>query len=346
MERLARICLVLAFGHFISVPVLYFLRSSLLHYTATIFASGIFLTLVAFLCRYKKLEEALKEIEKKNQEMEAWVQRLGSASSQISAGDFSTTLPTPPNKIFEELTHNMEQMQVKLNRYFSNLLLKDRLSSLGILASGIAHELNTPLTTIQFALHSDTALPKETKELLQGEVERMGKITHDLLFFAKPHPEESFDLNEVIRRTEPLLKKSGTKPIPLVLDLCWGSIPLRGEANHIQQILINLVHNSMDATEECKSPMIRVTTEKRDDGVVILTVADNGSGIDQENLQKILDPFFTTKSPGRGTGLGLFVVHQIVQKHDGIMHIESKKGAGTTIRILFLTDTSLKRRAA
>jgi two-component system NtrC family sensor kinase len=289
----------------------------------------------------------LKEIEQKNTEMETWVHRLGEASSQISAGDFSTSLPKPPaEKIFGELTHNLEQMQARLNQYFSNLVLKDRLSSLGVMASGIAHELNTPLTTMQFILDSDSQLSADTRTRLQEEITRMGKITRDLLSFARPHPQEFFNLNEVVQKTEPLLKTPLTKNMALEVHLTPEEIPIRGVFNELQQILFNLVHNAMDATEGVSSPRILIQTEKREDGVAILSVTDNGSGIEKAALQKILDPFFTTKSPGRGTGLGLFVVHQIVQKHDAILSIESEKGVGTAVRILFLTHPQERKEAA
>lgn len=297
--------------------------------------------------RQQRLEKALGEIEKKNTEMETWVQQLGEATSQIMSGNYSTHLPdSPPEKIFQEVTSHMEQMQVKLNHYFSNLILKDRLSSLGIMASGIAHELNTPLTTIQFALYSDKNIAKETKELIANEINRMSKITHDLLSFAKPHTDEIFNLNEAIRQTEPLVRTDNTRSVRIEFNLYEAPIIVQGETNQIQQIIFNLIHNAIDATEGIPNARIEVRTSIRKDGVAILAVSDNGSGIEKQNLQKILNPFFTTKGPGKGTGLGLFVVHQIVQKHDGVLSIESEKGKGTTVRILFLSKNQTAGEAA
>jgi signal transduction histidine kinase len=299
------------------------------------------------LAREEQLEEALKLIEKRNLEMEEWAKRLASAGTQISSGDLSAQIPkSPPDKIFRELTISMEQMQTKLNAYFSNLLLKDRLSSLGILASGVAHELNTPLTTMQFVLHTDERISAETKAKLQVEIERMSKITRDLLTFARPSPQESVDLNEIVKKTEPLWKSGDSRPIETAVELCEKAIPIRGVSNEVQQILFNLVHNALDATEGKSEGRVSVKTELREDGVAILSVSDNGCGISQENLNRILDPFFTTKSPGRGTGLGLFVVNQIVQKHDGVLTIESEEGKGTTVRILFLTQSTQDKKEA
>lgn len=297
--------------------------------------------------REKELLSQLHELERKHAEMENWIQRLGEATSQITAGDYTAHLPdSPPEKIYQQVTSHMEQMQAKLGQYFSNLLLKDRLSSLGILASGIAHELNTPLTTIQFILHSDTHLPEDSKALLVGEVDRMSKITRDLLSFARPSTEEVFDLNKAIERAQPLVRTDNSRSVQIDFMLEKNPIHIKGVSNQIQQIIFNLIHNSLDATEKVKDARIEVKTTIRNDGVAILSISDNGEGIEKQNLQKILDPFFTTKSPGKGTGLGLFVVHQIIQKHDGVLAIESEKGKGTTVKVMFLCKNETTEKAA
>ncbi len=288
--------------------------------------------------REEALSEALKEIEKRNWEMESWIQRLGKMGSQINAGNYSAPMPhLPSDAVFQELTQSLELMQQKLNQYLTDLLLKDRLSSIGTLASGIAHELNTPLTTLQFILHSDPSIKLETRKLILAELDRMGKITRDLLYFAIPSPLENFELNEVIRKMQPLLSAEHHPNTQILYTFCSEEIWVEGIANQIQQIIFNLVHNSLDAIEdkkgETKSGEIHIQTRLDSHGSAFLMVSDNGCGIPQEHIPKILDPFYTTKDPGRGTGLGLFVVHQILKNFHAEIIIQSEEGNGTRIEI-------------
>ena len=190
-----------------------------------------------------------RALQKKTQEMEAWVERLGQASSRISSGQLSAALPeSPPSEVFRELTRSMEQMQEQLNQYFSNLRLKDRLTSLGVLASGVAHELNTPLTTMQFVLQGDETIPEETKKILLEEIARVTGIAKSLLNFARPTDEQIVDIVEVVRSSEGLLKWSGRGQVAFHLDLPVDTLLVRGMTSQIQQVLLNLFHNAMDAT--------------------------------------------------------------------------------------------------
>lgn len=287
--------------------------------------------------RETTLALALGELRRKNDEMELWVKRLGEASSHISAGRLATELPEPPpSRVFRELTKSMGQMQEKLNSYFSDLLLGDRLRSLGVLASGVAHELNTPLTTMQFLLSGENGIPEETRQLLQMEVERMSAIAKGLLTFARPKSEEVVDLNEVVRITQKLfIRPNPGSEVSTQITLHPQPLLVRGARNQIQQILLNLFHNAADACEGRRTPGVWISTSERKEGTAVLSLRDNGCGIEPKLLSKILDPFFTTKPPGKGTGLGLFIVHQIVQRHDAVLQIESQQGQGTNVSIVF-----------
>lgn len=293
------------------------------------------------------LEAALTELRKRNKEMESWVERLGHASSLISTGHVATTLPGPaPYHVFDELTQSMGQMQEKLNQYFTNLFLQDRLNSLGVLASGVAHELNTPLTSMHFLVNGSDNIPAETKAALIQEIERMTTIAKGLLSFARLHDEELTDLNEIVRACVPLLQKSQTEGPKLDLNLCDAALPIRALSNEIQQILINLVLNAKDALEGRPRPQIEISTSQEKDRAAILQITDNGAGIEKENLAKIMNPFFTTKPPGKGTGLGLYIVHQIAQRHGALLSIESQVGKGTSIKLTFPLVPRSERKVA
>lgn len=284
---------------------------------------------------WEQLRFREKHLEQKKREIESWVERLGHASSLISTGHVAPTLPgPPPSHVFDELTRSVSQMQEKLNQHFTNLFLQDRLSSLGELASGVAHELNTPLTTLHFLVAGNDQLPEELKKSLVTEIERMTEITRSLLSFARPHDEEEMDLNQIIRNAESLLRQSLRARCTLDLKLGKEELPIRTHSNEIQQVLLNLIHNSLDAMEGMPEPHLELTTGKTATSGW-LRVTDNGAGIPKDNLTKIMNPFYTTKPPGKGTGLGLYIVHQIAQRHGARVSIESQVGHGTTIEVTF-----------
>lgn len=284
-----------------------------------------------------ELEHALESLRAKNTQMEAWIEQLGRATSLISTGHVGASLPGPaPSRVFDELTRSMGEMQAKVREYFTSVFLEDRLNSLGVLASGVAHELNTPLTTMHFLVAGSKEIPEETKKSLIQEINRLSGIAKSLLSFARPRTEaEVTDLNEIVRSAEPLLKPVGRDRIRLELTLCPEPLPIRALANEIQQILLNLYLNAVDALEGRPDPFVRLSTETTAEGSVVLSVQDNGAGIPQGLLAKILTPFFTTKQPGKGTGLGLFIIHQIATRHEAKLLIDSDEGKGTRVRLVF-----------
>ncbi len=295
-----------------------------------------------------ELEIALGQVEKKEQEMESWIERLGKASTLINAGRFVAALPEPPpSHVFDELTKNLEQMRDKLAQYFASVLLKDRLSGLGVLATGVAHEINTPLTTMNFLLSLDSTLSPETKDLLSREINRLSAISKRLMTFARPKAEERCNLNEVISLLRPRLD-SFRAQLSVWYELCETELWVRGSANQLQHCILDLFQNSVDALEGVGQPWIELRTYEEVPGLVVLEIKDNGCGIPAELLGKVMEPFFTTKSPGRGTGLGLFVVHQVLSEHGAVMEISSEPKVGTTVSMVFpkLMDASLEQRAA
>ena len=229
------------------------------------------------------------------------------------------------------------------------LLMSSKLASIGELASGVAHELNNPLTGIMGYAQLLTAkqnVPQDVKidlDRIYGESQRAARIVQNLLSFARRRkPEKSyFDVNELVQRTLELRDyELRTSNIGVHLDLAADLPWTMADYHQIQQVVLNIIINSEQAVAELKRRgKIRVTTGMKE-GCIRICIGDNGLGISAEQIDKVFDPFFTTKEVGSGTGLGLSVCHGIVTQHGGNIYAESQKGRGTT----FTVDLPLVRQ--
>ncbi len=229
----------------------------------------------------------------------------------------------------------------------TQLAQADKLSSIGLLAAGVAHEINTPLAVIaSYAqmlakqMKGDTRLDTRLGPVLDKITQqsfRAAEIANGLLNFSRTSTTEfrSTDLNQVIRDTLSLLEHQfKTAQILVDLDLSGDLPPIHGNPGKLQQVFLNLLLNAKDAMPS--GGRLRVATLVN--GHVEAHISDSGSGIAPEHLKRIYDPFFTTKTmPGdkRGTGLGLSVSYGIIQEHAGKIHVESAVGAGTTFHLEF-----------
>ncbi len=227
----------------------------------------------------------------------------------------------------------------------TQLAQADKLSSIGLLAAGVAHEINTPLAVISSyaqllskQMRGDARLGPVLEKITQQSF-RASEIANGLLNFSRTSTTEfrDTDLNQVIRDTLSLLEHQfKTAQIQLDLDLAGNLPAIHGNPGKLQQVFLNLLLNAKDAMPG--GGRLRVATLAN--GHVEAIVADSGSGIAPENLKRIYDPFFTTKTtpkPGerRGTGLGLSVSYGIIQEHAGKIQVESAVGAGTTFHLEF-----------
>jgi PAS domain S-box-containing protein len=227
----------------------------------------------------------------------------------------------------------------------SQLAQADKLSSIGLLAAGVAHEINTPLAVISSyaqmlskQLKGDARLGPVLDKITKQSF-RAAEIANGLLNFSRTSTTEfrETDLNQVIRDTLSLLEHQFMKAgITVDLDLAAELPPIHGNAGKLQQVFLNLLLNAKEAMPG--GGTLRVATMAN--GHVEAVVADSGTGIAPEYLKRIYDPFFTTKTtpkPGdrRGTGLGLAVSYGIIQEHAGKIHVESAVGAGTTFHLEF-----------
>jgi two-component system, NtrC family, sensor kinase len=221
----------------------------------------------------------------------------------------------------------------------------EKMAAVGLLASGVAHEINNPLAIVSAhsedlidRLREDEDSPK--KEEIQGvlrivheQVDRCKQITSRLLHFARRGKQghDLIDVSGAIRQTLALLNyQAKQKKLTLMEDTQFG-LWVRGNENEWQQVILNLLTNAVDASFEGGVVKVRAY---RSGSEILVEVEDQGQGIPSQHLTKVFDPFFTTKAPGQGTGLGLFVSYGIVQKMQGQLLIESTEGKGTTVTIL------------
>ena len=231
--------------------------------------------------------------------------------------------------LFEDITdrvHLEEQLQIS-----------EKMASIGLLAAGVAHEVNTPLTGISSFTQMllDGADPDDPKTVLLEKIEkqtfRAAKIVNGLLTLSRPGSRGaergSVDLNAVITDVFSLLEHQfEVGSIKIRRELSAAPAVVSGIEHQLQQVFLNLFLNARDAMP--RGGWLSVSTRVDGDGVVA-EVADTGSGIPSEQLARIYDPFFTTKAIGRGTGLGLSIIYGIVREHQGSIRCDSAVGQGT-----------------
>jgi two-component system NtrC family sensor kinase len=221
----------------------------------------------------------------------------------------------------------------------------EKLASVGLLAAGIAHELNNPLTGVLTFSHllrkkfDAGSSEAEDLDLVIRETKRCSGIIKRLLDFAREKkPEKKYtDINQLIRETEQIVHHPVTfRDVDLELDLDDRIPPLFVDPDQIKQVLMNIFVNAQDAIEAKGSINVRSRLLGAAAGrpeMAEISVSDTGAGIASDDLRRIFDPFFTTKGVGRGTGLGLSVSYGIIRAHGGGIEVESTPGYGTTFHI-------------
>jgi hypothetical protein len=239
--------------------------------------------------------------------------------------------------IFDDVTDRAELEQ--------RLVQADKLSSIGLLAAGVAHEVNTPLAVISTyaqMLAKQISGDEQKAPLLEKiarQTFRASEIVNSLLNFSRTSPTEfvPVDVNKVLRETLTLVEhqfaKSSVKVNP---QLDENISPIKGSPGKLQQVFLNLFLNARDAIESAgpSGGSLTVETSQRN-GAVQVSVRDTGAGIAPENLARIFDPFFTTKGAVKGTGLGLSVSYGIVREHGGDIEVQSQPGKGTQFHLTF-----------
>lgn len=217
----------------------------------------------------------------------------------------------------------------------------------GEIVPGIAHEICNPLTYVSgwlqmfLAETGDNDPKKKTYETLIGEFERIAKLVRSLLAFAKQTPESKqiFDVNQVIEDVALMVVYTmKNENIELIKDLLHSELQVKGDSNKLKQVIFNLLQNSREAMPN--GGEIYLSTNLIHNNSIIIQFRDTGCGLTKDQLSKIFHPFYTTKTNGKGAGLGLSVCNAIIEEFGGIMELVSEVGEGTVITINIPTYSS------
>ncbi len=287
------------------------------------------------------------------------------ASHAIAEGNLAQRVQLPYQGCpdLNHLAESLNFMIDSLRQAEAQLIQSSKLASLGTLASGVAHELNQPLAIIRAIAQQnlevlqkgeltpqEQALLQEDLQIIERQTARMSQIILHLRTFARKPSDtlEPVNLNDVARNALILLREQlRQRGITLIEEYDKALPKVMGEANALEQIVINLLTNARDALEGTLDAQIRVATRsvERDGALwVELSVSDNGPGVPEAIRSQIFDPFFTTKDPNKGTGLGLAISLEIAQKHKGTLRLEpTERGA---CFVLQLPAAQAEREAA
>ena len=239
--------------------------------------------------------------------------------------------------ILRDISQRVDDMS-KQRALEDQLRKTERLAELGTLASGMAHEIGTPMNVIlgRAELLMRKAGDESTKQGLETivtQVERITKIMNQLLSFARKRPSEqrSVDLVELVGAVLDMLReKINSHDIHIIKDYRPNLPAVMADRDHITQVLLNLLLNACQAMPDGGTLTLRLCAQG---DTLELCIQDTGTGISEDQITKIFDPFYTTKAVGEGTGLGLTVVHGIIQEHNGTISVRSIPDQGTTFTI-------------
>ena len=235
----------------------------------------------------------------------------------------------------ENIIYNEERVT-----HLKHIVQTDRLAVIGQLAAGAAHEIRNPLTSIKSAIQhiqGDINDPKKQKIIKStlSEVNRINEILTGLLSFSRQNNpvKQEFDLISIIEQTLQLLRNTQIKKqIEFITEFAGSPLPIAADRDQLKQVFMNIILNAVDAIPEEGFVRIEVHPFVKEETVYYtITVIDNGTGIDEEQLEKIFDPFYTTKE--EGTGLGLSISYGIISRHGGTIEIHNHPEGGTQVEI-------------
>jgi len=277
-------------------------------------------------------------------------------SNVIPEREFEVTSQPFPESDKKRLAVHIYRDRTEAAVLQSRLIQSEKLASIGLLAGGVAHEINNPLGGIMiFSQMLLREMPKDSpyysdvveieaasqrcKEIVQGLVD-FARIRPNLDVLQKFLPVDAAEaVQSALRFGQINLKQETKKNIRIKENLDAKSTLVRGDKNQIIQVVLNLLQNAIQAMPKGGDIVLRVKNDKAKENLII-EISDSGTGIKPEHLKKIFDPFFTTKQPGQGTGLGLSICYGLVTSMGGKIAASSKVGEGTTFTITFPLDAS------
>lgn len=265
---------------------------------------------------------------------------------KIVLGDFSKIAEIKTGDEFESLAESLNTMIDELEKRNQQLVQAEKMSSLGTLTSGVAHELNNPINNISTSVQilreelddPDTEYKRELLIQAEDQIDRARDIIRALLEFSRQTDFfiETVNFKKLVQSTMHLIVGEIPASIEIKIDIP-DELEARLDVRRIQQVLLNLIINSIHSMEQKEGKIYISALRDAETSRFLFKVGDMGTGITEETVHKIFDPFFTTKDVGKGSGLGLSIVHGIIKQHGGTIEIETQEGIGTTF-FIYLPD--------
>jgi PAS domain S-box-containing protein len=297
---------------------------------------------------YKKLELELKNTNKEltnhknNLELLVKERTLDLEEANIQLKEINEEIKTK-NAIINERNEELNQTLTNLKETQAQLFQTEKMATLGTLTAGVAHEINNPLNYLMGSyvgliryFEENKSVNKEKTDLLLESIkvgiERITNITKSLNQFSRSNEalDETCDINSILDNCFEMLQNKIKGNIKVNKAYAKTPVLVKGNVGKLHQAFLNIITNAVQAIIE--NGNVDATTEINVRKAII-TISDNGEGIDKENINRITDPFFTTKSPGEGTGLGLSITEAIIREHSGKIIFDSKVNKGTNVII-------------
>jgi signal transduction histidine kinase len=294
------------------------------------------------------------------------IRAIGVATERAAKGDLASPISLLPpnefgrvgrsfNEMLEELRSKRDELEERLeelnraneelSRAQESLIRSEKLASVGQLSAGVAHEIGNPLAAIAgyVEILEDDELDEEIRadilERTGKEVERIRGTIRDLLDFSREDREQEVQdvrVRDCIDEAKNLVEaQPRARDVELDIALPDSELRVRAIESQVVQVLVNLLINAIDAVDE--GGRVELSTRTDEDQVTI-SVCDDGPGVDEDNLQKLFEPFYTTKDPGKGTGLGLAISLRIIKRFGGDIEVDSQPEEGTCFRVVLLAS--------
>lgn len=285
------------------------------------------------------------------------LQRITLAAVEVTKGGYGTEVDLRKSNdeiglladSFNEMSRKMASDITELRRLNEQLVRADKLAALGTLAAGVAHEVNNPLASISSLvqmMRSQEGHSLQTREklnLISDQIARITQVTNDMTNFARVRPDarSRTDVNEIVQIALRLARFDKVfQELDVELELDEDLPLILADQDQLQQVFLNLFLNAKDAMPNGGELFIKTTHRDRE---LLIEMADTGSGIAEPDIQMIFDPFYTTKTAGKGTGLGLAVCYGIITAHDGRIEVQGNRPSGTifTVSLPTIPETDL-----